>query len=351
VRLAVGLALSAATLVWALRGESLGDIMGHIQRSNVPLLLLAAAAGTGIFPLRARRWRVILDPVAPGLPFGALWRSTAIGMMVSNVLPFRAGEFARAYALTRETDRVPFAAGFASIAVDRAFDAAIVLLLMFAAMLDPRFPAGAAVAGQPVGRLAAVGVTFAVAVLGALYLLVFFPRPLLALAKRIAGVLSARLADRVHALLEAFVDGLAVLRHPARFGAVVWWTLLHWLLNALAYWIGFRAVGIDAPFSAALFLQGVVSIAVVLPTAPGFFGLFEVAGKAGLAVYGVPGGLAVTWAFAFHFLTFIPITVIGATYFSRMGLRLRDVRGGDPETAGQTTSSPVPTPSPRSAGR
>src|ERR687896_1812789 len=135
---ALGVALSAAALWWTLRGIDFGSVIGHLRRSNPLLLTLSTVAATAIFPLRARRWRPILHSVATSVPFGPLWRSTAIGMMVTNVVPARAGELARAYALSREERRVPFTAAFASVAVDRAFDAAIVLLLMFAAMLDPR---------------------------------------------------------------------------------------------------------------------------------------------------------------------------------------------------------------------
>jgi hypothetical protein len=36
--------------------------------------------------------------------------------------------------------------------------------------------------------------------------------------------------------------------------------------------------------------------------------------------------LAVSWAIGYHLLSFIPITVIGAYYFVRLGLHFRDLR-------------------------
>ncbi len=83
---------------------------------------------------------MILDPIAPGIPLKDLWRATAIGMAGNNVLPARAGEFARAYVLSKETERVTFSAAFASLAVDRVFDAFVVLMLMLVAMMSPSFP-------------------------------------------------------------------------------------------------------------------------------------------------------------------------------------------------------------------
>lgn len=329
---AVGVLVSAAALYWALRGVHFSEVVEHLRRSNPWLLLLSTVTATAIFPLRARRWRPILDPVAPRLPFRVLWPPTAIGMMVSNVFPARAGEPARAYALTRETTDVPFSTAFASIAVDRVFDAAVVLMLMAAATLDPRFAPGATVLGQPVSRIMLSGVVFAAIVLAGLYAIVFIPGRILALWSAVARRAFPALDERGRAVLDSFARGLGVLRSPGRFAAVFGWALLHWLVNALAFWIAFRAVGIDAPYSAALFLQGLISIGVALPAAPGFFGLFEAFGKAGLGLYGVREDLAVTWALTFHTLSFIPITAIGTYYFVHLGIRIADVRAAKART-------------------
>jgi hypothetical protein len=55
--------------------------------------------------------------------------------------------------------------------------------------------------------------------------------------------------------------------------------------------------------------------------------VFEAAATIGLGVYGVPRDLAVSWALGSHLLSFIPITVLGAIYFARLGVRVDDVRG------------------------
>jgi hypothetical protein len=246
-------------------------------------------------------------------------------MMVNNVVPARAGELARAYALTRETDRVTFPAALASLAVDRLFDAVVLLLLMFSALLDPSFPADVRIAGQPVAALARGGILLVVVLLAMLYVVVFFPDALVAAFGRTARRVAPRLEQRGTAALRAFATGLGVLRHPGRFASVLAWALAHWLLHAFALWLGFRAVGITVPFSASLFIQGLLGLAVAIPSSPGFFGPFEGAAKVGLAVYKVDTTLAVSWALGYHVLTFIPITIIGAVYFARLGLRLGDL--------------------------
>jgi uncharacterized protein (TIRG00374 family) len=336
---ALGLVLSAAFLYFAFRGIELQRVLENVRQSNVALLVLSAIAATCIFPLRARRWKPILEPIKRDIPFSRLWSATAIGMMINNVVPARAGEFARAFALTRSTPEVPFPAAFASLAVDRLFDAVVVFGLMFGAMLDPAFPSGVEFGGRPIAQYAAIGVGIILVVLVAMYGLILFPARVLSLYELVVRRLVPRLEARGRDALLGLANGLSVLKTPRHFAAVLWWTILHWLTNAFAFWLAFRAVGIPAPFSAALFLQGIIAVGVAVPQAPGFFGAFEGFGKVGLGIYGVPPDQAVTWAIGFHFLSYVPITVIGAWYFVREGLSMGDLGGAEREV---TEEHPVP---------
>lgn len=311
-------------LWWTLRDVSLAVVWQELSHSSIPLFLSAALCATLIFPLRALRWRTILQPVAPDQPLAALWKSTAIGMMANNVLPARAGEIARAYALTRQTS-VPFATSIASLAVDRLFDMMVLLLLAVAAFFDPAFPREARIAGQTLGHLAQGSIVFVAFLIMALYALAFFPAQLVRAFELFARRVSPALEERGKAVLLRFSEGLSVLKHPGRFAAVLGWTIAHWLLNALGFWLGFKAVGIQLPFSAALFLQNLIAVGVALPSAPGFFGVFEKFATVGLGIYGVSAASATSWAIGFHILSFIPITVIGVWYFTQLGLHLTDI--------------------------
>lgn len=327
LRTAVGFALSAALLWWTLRGVPLGEVWAVLRQSNGVLFAISTVVATCIFPIRARKWRPILEPIAGTIAFAPLWRSTAVGMMINNVFPLRAGEFARAFALTREVPRVALTSALGSLAIDRIFDALVVFAMMFAAMLDPRFPANATLAGRSIPQLAMGGVLLMGAVFVTCYLVVLHPARVVELAGVFAQRILPRQRDTLVGFVELAVGSLAVLRDTRRFLAVLGWTVLHWCTHALALWLGFMAVGIDVPVSAAFFLQGVLAIGVAVPSSPGFFGVFEAAATIGLGVYGVPRDLAVSWALGSHLLSFIPITVMGAIYFARLGLRVDDVRG------------------------
>ena len=331
-RAALGAVLSAALIYWTLHGISPTEVAQRLSQADPLLFAAAIFCATAIFALRARRWRTILEPVAGKLPFGPLWRATAVGMMVNNVVPARAGEIARAYALTKEAP-VPFATALASLAVDRLFDAIVLLLLAAAALLDPALSSADTLAGRPLSSFATGAATIVLILLVALYALVFFPSQLLRLFELFARRVSPSVEERGRRVLETFMHGLSVLRQPARFAAVFGWTLAHWMLNAVGFWLAFRAVGITAPFSAALFLQAFIALGTAVPALPGFFGVFEYMSVQGLSVYGVSQQDAATWAIGYHLLSFIPITLIGAYYFTRLGVRLRDLQSSGEVTA------------------
>ena len=334
---ALGIVLSAALLWWTLKDVHFADVWQTLRGSNIPLFLAATACATLLFLVRARKWRTILDPVEERIPIGPLWRATAIGMMLNNTVPARVGEVARAFALHRERPSVPFSAAFASIAVDRVFDSVVIFGLMFVAMLDPRFPTGTRIAGQDMANVAGLGTAFIAVVLVLLYAVVFFPARIISWFELFTRRVAPKYEERGRGMLLAFMNGLSVLRSPARFAAVLGWTLAHWLLNALAFWLGFRAVGMDVPFSAAVFVQGVIAVGVAVPQAPGFFGVFEAIAKVTLPIYGVSESLAVSWAIGYHILSFIPITLMGAWYFARLGMHLSDLgatRGAGPDLDG-----------------
>ena len=319
---ALGILLSAGFLFLAFKGIDFDEVVTQVRAADIGLLALATIVATCIFPLRAWRWRPILDPIAPKLPFALLFSAVAIGMMLNNVLPARAGEPARAYALSRSTPAISFPAAFASLAVDRLFDMVVMFGLMFLAMLDPAFPSGAEILSRPVASYAVVGIAMIVGLTAAMYAVVFFSSHVLSLYELVTRRLAPKLRERGRAAVTSIIDGLSVLRSPSRFMAVLAWTIAHWLCNALAFWIGFRAFGIDVPFSAALFLQGLVAIGVAAPQMPGYFGVFEWFSQLGLALYGVPSDIAVAWAIVYHALTYVPITLIGAWYFLRAGLSI-----------------------------
>src|SRR5882762_3156285 len=193
----IGLAISVALLAWVLSKSHPDKVWEYAKHANSWLLLLTIVVATITFPVRAIRWRLILrDADGRPFPWMPLWHATTIGFMANNLLPARAGEFARAYVASRQLP-VRFTTSLGSIAVERVFDALVMLGLMAVAIAAPSFPTRALVGGRSLSAIAAsTAVLFGLVLLLAL-VIANRPGPWLVLVDRISRrVLPVRAADR-----------------------------------------------------------------------------------------------------------------------------------------------------------
>jgi uncharacterized protein (TIRG00374 family) len=319
-----GIVISVALLAWAARGVDLASIGANIRRAHALPLIAAIVVATLPYPLRAIRWRLLLreEDGAP-LPFVSLWHAVAIGFMSNNLLPFRAGELIRPFAITRLTG-TRFTTALSSIAVERIFDGLTVVALLVVALVASGLPPDTSVGGIPVSRVTNGAAAISIAALLGAVFVVAFPRA----AERMVRLLLGRgaLATRLIGLIEGIRHGLAVLRSPSRLAGVVAWSLVLWLVNALAFFICFAAFDIHVPYTGALLLQGLLVLGIAIPSTPGFVGPFEAAITAALGLYGVPKDLAFSYAVTFHVTTFLPIVLLGAWSLLRTPLQLSDLR-------------------------
>ena len=323
----MGLAVTLALLAWTLHDIDPHELGGHLRRADPLLLLAAVALATLTFPLRTLRWQLILrDAGGKRFPLLPLWHATAIGFMANNLLPVRAGEFARAYAAQQQLP-VRFSTALASVGVERVLDGILLVGLMMLAIASPTFPGHARIGTTSISRITVGAAVFFGTVLAVAVLVVHRPAPWLALLRRVThAVLSERFAARLMRFAEGVIAGLEVLKSPPRFSGVFAWSLLQWLVNAAAFALCFRAFGLAVPPEGALLLQGIVGFGVAFPASPGYIGVFEAATRITLAIYGIDATRAVSYALAYHVSTFLPITLLGLYSLSRLRIHLGELR-------------------------
>jgi glycosyltransferase 2 family protein len=306
---ALGIAISAGLLFWTLRDVSISEVLRHIRGAHLAPLVAAVVIATLTFPLRLIRWRLLLrDERGQAYPPVPLWHAIALGFTANNVLPLRAGELIRSYAAARLAP-ARFSTVLSSIAVERIFDALTIVALLTVALLSPDLPPHLTVGGQSVANLARAGAVAGTVGLVLAILVVAAPLTAERLIRSVVPV--PRLAGAIVNLIEGIRQGLLVLRTPGRLAGVVFWSLVLWLVNALAFYVGFAAFDIPVSYLGALLLQGLLVLGISIPSTPGFFGPFEAVIVAVLALYGVPKDVAFSYAIAFHITSFIPITLLG----------------------------------------
>jgi glycosyltransferase 2 family protein len=324
----VGIGISALLLYLTFRRMDLAEVWLNLRGVNVGLYLLSSAAATFVFWIRAWRWRGILEPIAR-VPFRSRFAAVTIGFMGNNLLPARVGEFLRAYSLSRMAP-VSTVASLASLVIERVFDGVLVISLLFLSMSLPGFPAVARGEGVAYTGYARGAGVLLVVIIAVLLGLVFMPRRSVALVERMVEVLPKGVRRPIVDALEAFLTGVGILRNPLLLVRATAWSIVLWLFNAVGFWIAFHAFGLPLPFTAALFFQSAIALAVSVPSGPAFVGVYHGAAVFVLSnMWGAPPAAAGAFAVGFHIAGFIPVTIIGLYYAWRMGLSFGEVRASE----------------------
>jgi hypothetical protein len=252
------------------------------------LLLLASTL------LRLGRYQFLIAPLAP-VPLKRIMSISCVALGLLTFLPFRLGEVARP-AMLREKGKLSGWAVTGTVGAERiidgiVFSAALLLGLSFAAPHEPLpdhigdLPVPAALV-PPAAQLAALGFGAAFALMAAFYWWRGLARRI---TERVLGIFSARFAERVASTVERLSEGLSFLPDLRNTGPFLLATLA--ALVAQIWGIQLLARGVGLPtlsFAESSVVLGVLGLGFALPNAPGFFGSFQLALYAGLAVYVAP---------------------------------------------------------------
>ena len=316
----LGILVSVGLLWWLFKDQDLGLILEQVKAADPWLLLIATVIVITAYVIRAWRWKLLLEPLAPNTRFYSRWATTLIGFMANNILPARMGEFIRAFAISKE-EPVPVSGAFGSLVVARFLDGIAVVALLVVAVVSPSFPTGVEVFGQSLVVFVRGIVLTLVALLVGISVLVVWPAAARWTVGHVGRVLPAPWGERLAQMTDHFLDGLAVLRDPMLFAKSLFLSMLHWTYYGFSFWLGMRAFGINLGYGAALFTQSMVAFGAAIPSAPGFFGTWHAAARVALVdAYGVAEPTALAFATSYHLIGFLPITVLGLYYAWRMGI-------------------------------
>jgi uncharacterized protein (TIRG00374 family) len=249
---------------------------------------------------------------------------TAIGYMGNNIYPARAGEVLRAVVLKRRQN-VSISASLATIIVERIFDGVIMLAFVFANLPElARLTTSSGFVGN-IEQVALIGTAVFLAALLIFLLAAMFPSVSSRLGTWLIGrLLPAGMREKVARLMHKFLDGLAALRSPFGILMVFVTSVVIWLLETGKYWFVMHAFDFNVSFFALMLMNGIVNLATTIPSAPGYIGTFDAPGIAVLAAYGVDQATAAGYTLVLHVALWLPITLLGAYFLAREGIRWSD---------------------------
>jgi glycosyltransferase 2 family protein len=311
----VGIVSSAIFVALAVRRLALADIRDALGRAELwpwlPLAVLTYLTGHLV-----RGWRCgVLVSREASLTLPAATNVVVLGYAVNNVLPARLGEFARAAMLAQKSG-LPYVQSLAVTLLERILDGLVLVLLLVVASFM------AASAPWITTTLEAGAIVFGVAALGVLVALLA-PSFLVGAAGRVGHLFGARAHDRIVAIFDQVVSGVAYLRDVRSAGRVLALSVLVWCLEAGMFLMLLPAFGIRADPWLAILVMTVTNLGILVPSTPGFVGPFHFFCMRTLVAFGVTEATAFSYAVLAHLSFYVPITLWGVGILFTYGLSLR----------------------------
>ena len=315
----LGIFISLFFMYFALRGLNLKALWEVFKHANYWWLIPGILVYFLAVWVRAWRWHYLLRPVKK-VPTNTLFPIVAIGYMGNNIYPARAGEILRAVILKKEED-VSVSASLATIIVERIFDGVVMLSFVFLNLSELAKLTGDSGFVGSIQKVALFGTGAFIGALAFFMLAAMYPtRTKIITETFVRKLFPKRFQDPTIEIIDHFLGGLESLSSPKEAIMVFLTSTIIWLLETGKYWFVMHAFPFQVSFFALMLMNGIVNLATTIPSAPGYIGTFDAPGIAILSAYGVDKSIAAAYTLVLHAALWIPITMLGAYYFIRMGL-------------------------------
>ncbi|MHC4197334.1 MAG: lysylphosphatidylglycerol synthase transmembrane domain-containing protein [Planctomycetota bacterium] len=331
----LGLCISAVFL-WLFLSEIEWDkLYIALEEADYIYVIPAVLITVVTYMIRTVRWELLVLPIKK-VSFPNVLSATTIGLMANHVLPARAGEIVRCVVLSR-SEKVRVTGVFATVVMERLLDS--LSLLIFAtvvvAVITPHSTGSGtteayAAAGNDLdthtlifvqlkkGLGILAGVCIATVLL--LAFLDIYTQRALDLVNKLFFFLPHSIKDIILHLLESFVQGLKVLKN---FRQLLWLSFLSfslWMSFVFIMIILGYSFGIDIPFAAMCFVSICIALAVALPQAPGYIGVFHYIVQKSLELFHVAPATAQSYAIVLWSVSIFTSIILGAFFLWREGL-------------------------------
>jgi hypothetical protein len=328
--LIVSILISAGGLYLAFRNVPVAELLDYFAVINYFWILPACALAIFSFILRVLRWRIIVASVHP-IGFGSAFHPLMISFMINCILPGRVGEIARPVILKKK-EGIPFSAGLATVAAERAFDVGLLLMLFMVVMMfvnvDPNIQISFGryqLSKSTLETITGAMVRLSLVMIAGMILISFS-----AIRNFIAGLIrkvpslfffageafQTKMLNTVcHPavrLMESFASGFRLIKSPSKISTCLGLSVFIWMLAALSYYVfSLGCPGVTVSFAEMTAVMVIICMFISLPSVPGYWGLWEAGGMFAMTLFGVSAREAAGFTLANHAIQIFPVIVIG----------------------------------------
>jgi len=286
-------------LYFAFNQVNIEDIYRALSDANLNYIFAAFITTFITFIIRSLRWKILLDS-PKDFELQKYISTTHIGYFLNNILPFRAGDLARAKLLSNSSNNVKFSFLVGSLVAEKIIDLWIVGLFSIFLILF--------------GFNNVLGLEFSIGIL-LLYIITTFI---------IFGNNSiANKMQKQFSITKNFLDGyLLVSKNKIRLGGI---SILLWCSFVAYMYSLLKSVNIDLSFQQYIGITVITSIVTSLPIAPAAIGTYHLAVIYFLTLYGIEIDQSQTAAILLHSVFLMYTIILGYIYLSFEKIELKSL--------------------------
>jgi glycosyltransferase 2 family protein len=310
--LAIGLGVSAVLVAIVVARVDWSEFRAAFDGVRWTWVTVGCGGVLATITIRALRWAALSG--APVAQVGVYWNATVIGYVGNVLYPGRAGELLR-IAAVHHALRLPPGELLAKALVDRMAD---VVLLGIAAFYVLGVLTTQVAGDAPLRWLSA----FIVIPVALFIALLAFGALLKPLVKRLASGLPRQWSERIPRWYAQLLEACSELAEPRRLAWATGFTVVAYCVDYTIFWLFLRAFEWQLPIHAAMTVGVLLAIGSMLPAAPGYVGIYQVACVLALGPYGISESAALAYSVVAQGATLLVIGVLGAVVAMRYGFRL-----------------------------
>lgn len=248
--------------------------------------------------LRVLRWKKLLENVGFVGRLKDVTEILTLSYFVNTIAPAKLGDVYRGY-LMKKNYKEPISRIMGTVFVERSFDI-IAMVLLFSSIILLVFKQ----IPQNIMLSLKVGVVLSVLVTLFLIIMKYHDEWLLRFVPKRAG-------DIFITFKKGTSDALVGSSMPL----IGTYTALIWILDGCRMFLVMKAVGLDAPFSLAVFVVLAGGLATAFPLTPAGLGAVELTVSGLLVLLGIDKGLAVSITLLDRFISYWAFLIIGGLVY------------------------------------
>jgi uncharacterized protein (TIRG00374 family) len=309
----IGFLISILLLYFSLKGIEFRQLLATLENADMRFVFLPLLCVLFSLVLCSYRWSKV---VGNGVRFRDTFVSVMIGLFINNVLPARIGEIARGYALARRKG-ISFTYSVTTVFVDRFFDLVGLLIITFIFLPEDNLPTSIA---RGIYMLLGLFIVCAT-------LLIILSREGIAdkIAGRLARVRKPFIARFSKRILEV-QQNLRRISSPFNLVYFIAIAIVTWLSMSAGLYFAMLALGVKIAFVKVPFICALLNMGLVIPSSPGYIGVYQFILVYLLSIFNVPKTEAFAVSLLFHASWYIPYNILGATFLMKEHLKIQDIQ-------------------------